>query len=163
MMNSLYFKLGALASAFAGGFWLNGALWQGKWDARDKADALSFVAAQEAERAKERQWQDKLSKVTKDAKITQERLQIDSEQLASTVDSLRGAIKVSASKNQSANTAIADLRRAGATTELVQKELLGFVITRAEGLATAYDRSRAAGLTCESAYDSVRGSAGVGL
>lgn len=144
------------AASFYGGWYVNGARWEAKHSELVADYATAQVTANEAIRAQERLWQDKLAKVTNDAKIKQESLQRDSERLAATVDSLRGTIEVSTSKYQSANATIAELRRANATTELVQRELLGFVITRAESLATAYDGSRAAGLTCQSAYEAVR-------
>lgn len=140
---------------FAAGYWIADTKADAAWAEREAQYSAAQVAANEDIRAQERIWQDKLSKVAKDAKITQERLQSDSERLAATVDGLRKSIKVSTGKHQSADTTIAELRRAGATTELVQKELLGFVITRAEELAKSYDRSRAAGLTCESTYNAL--------
>ena len=82
MMNSLYFKLGALAAAFAVGFWLNGTLWESKWSERDMVDALSVVAAQEAERTKERQWQADIQRVHDDAKKRQETIAADAAVLA---------------------------------------------------------------------------------
>ena len=155
MMIKYYAMAGAGLALFAAGYWIADTKANAAWNEREAQYAAAQVAANEAIRAQERLWQSKIEKVANDAKITQERLQSDSEQLAATVDSLRGTIKVSTSKHQSANTTITELRRTGATTELVRKELLGFVITRAEGLATAYDRSRAAGLTCESAYNAL--------
>lgn len=147
--------LACLLSAFAGGWYVNGARWEAKNSELVADYATAQVTANEAIRAQERLWQDKLAKVTNDAKIKQESLQRDSERLAATVDSLRDTVKVSTSKHQSANATIAELRRANATTELVQRELFGFVITRAESLAAAYDGSRAAGLACQNSYNAL--------
>ena len=142
-------------ASFYGGWYVNGARWEAKHSELVADYAAAQVTANEAIRTQERLWHDKLAKVTNDAKIKQESLQRDSERLAATVDSLRDAVKVSTSKQQSANATIAELRRANATTELVQRELLGFVITRAESLATAYDGSRAAGLACQNSYNAL--------
>ena len=144
-----------VASSFYGGWYVNGARWEAKHSELVADYATAQVAANEAIRAQERLWQDKLAKVANDAKIKQESLQRDSERLAATVDSLRDTIEVSTSKHKSANATIAELRRANATTELVQRELLGFVITRAESLAKAYDGSRAAGLACQNSYNAL--------
>lgn len=156
MMNSLYFKLGALAAAFAGGFWLNGVMWQGKWDARDRSDALAAVAAQEAERAKERKWQEDIQKVHDETKKRQDTIAADAAELGDTVASLREQIKHLSANNKSAGATIAELRRTNATTELVQRELLGYSLARVESLAAAFDRSRAEGLACVSAYNALR-------
>jgi len=156
MMNSLYFKLGALAAAFAGGFWLNGTLWQAKWSERDKADALSVVAAQEAEHTKERQWQAYIQKVHDEAKKQQETIAADAAELGGTVASLREQIKHLSANNKSAGATIAELRRTSATSDLVRREMLGYCVGRIESLATAFDRSRAQGLACASAYNAIR-------
>lgn len=155
MMIKHYAMAVAGLALFACGYWIADTKADAAWNESEAQYAAAQVAANEAVRAQERLWQSKIEKVSKDAKATQQRLQSDSEQLAATVDSLRKSIKVSTSKHQGADTTIAELRRAGATTELVQKELLGFVITRAEELAGAYDRSRAAGLTCQAAYNAL--------
>ena len=138
------------------GHWVTDNHWQAKWSEREAQYAAAQVVANEAVREQERLWQDKLQKVANDAKTTQERLQRDSEQLAAVNDGLRSTIKVSTSKLQSASATIAELRRTNATSELVRRELLGYCLGRVESLATAFDRSRAAGLTCQSAYEAVR-------
>lgn len=145
-----------VVGSFCGGWYVNGARWEAKYDELIAENLKAQAEANDAIRAQERLWQDKIEKVTQDAKKTQERLQSDSEQLAATIDSLRSTVKVSTSKLQSANTTITELRRTNATTELVQRELLGYSLARVESLAAAYDRSRAEGLACVSAYNALR-------
>ena len=138
------------------GHWITNNHWSAKYSALESDYAKAQVEANNAVRAQERLWQDKLQRVSEDAKVIQERLQTDAEQLAAVNDGLRSTIKVSTSNLQSASATIAELRRTNATSELVRRELLGYCLGRVESLATAFDRSRAAGLTCQSAYEAVR-------
>lgn len=156
MMNNLHFKLGALAAAFAGGFWLNGVMWQGKWDARDKTDALSVVAAQEDERRKERQWQSDLQRVHEDGKRQQKVIAADAAELSDTVERLRDKIKSMSTGQQGGNSTIADISRSAATDKVVYSVMLESVIVRAEQYAGYADRNREAALTCQAAYNAIR-------
>lgn len=160
MMSNLYFKLGALAAAFAGGFWLNGTLWQSKWCAHMLEDAQATQKATEDTLTKQKNLLQELDNAYKAAETLTRRMQSDYDQLAAVNDSLRSTVKVSSSKLQNAGATIAELRRTNATSELVRRELLGYCLGRVESLATAFDRSRAAGLTCQSAYEAVIGIEG---
>lgn len=161
MMNSLYLKLGALAATFAGGFWLNGVMWQGKWSERDKADALAAVAAQEAERAKERQWQEDIQRVHEDGKKQQEVIAADAAELSNVVARLRKQIADRSANSKGANSAATDISRAAATDKVMYSVMLEALVIRAEQYAGFADESRAAGLTCQAAYESIRRNAGV--
>lgn len=143
-------------SSFYAGWSVNGNRWEAKHNELIAENLKAQAEANAAMRAQESMWHDKIYKVTQDAKKTQERLHSDSEQLIAAVDSLRSAYKVSTSKLQSANSTITELRRTNATTELVQRELLGYSLARVESLAAAFDRSRAEGLACVSAYNALR-------
>ena len=156
MVNNLYFKLGALAAAFASGFWLNGNLWQSKWSERDKADALSIVAAQEAERAKERQWQADIQKVHDDAKKRQETIAADAAELSDTANRLRDKIKSMSTGQQGGNSTIADISRSAATDKVVLGKLLEWSVGTNETLARYADQNREAALTCVAAYNALR-------
>ena len=156
MMNNLYFKLGALAAAFAGGFWLTGVLWQGKWDARDKADALSVVAAQEAERAKERQWQADIQRVHDEAKKRNKAIAADAAELSATASRLRDKIKSMSAGQQGGNSTIADISRSAATDKVVLGQLLEWSVGTNETLARYADQNREAALTCGAAYNAIR-------
>lgn len=156
MMNSLYFKLGALAAAFAGGFWLNGTLWESKWSERDKADALSVVAAQEVERTKERQWQADIQRVHDEAKKRQETIAADAAELSNTANRLRDKIKFMSTGQQGGNSTAADISRSAATDKVVLGQLLEWSVGTNETLARYADQNREAALTCQAAYNAIR-------
>ena len=156
MMNSLYFKLGALAAAFAGGFLLNGALWECKWSERDRADALSVVAAQEAERTKERQWQADIQRVHDEAKKRNEAIAADAAELSITANRLRDKIKSMSTGQQGGNSTIADISRSAATDKVVLGKLLEWSVGTNETLARYADQNREAALTCNAAYNALR-------
>jgi len=156
MMNSLYFKLGALAAAFASGFWLNGTLWQSKWSERDKAGALSIVAAQEAERAKERQWQTDIQRVHDEAKKRQETIAADAAQLSDTANRLRDKIKSMSAGQSGGNSAATNISRSAATDKVVLGQLLEWSVGTNETLARYADQNREAALTCNAAYNALR-------
>jgi hypothetical protein len=138
------------------GHWLTNNYWKAKWADRDTADAKALIAANETERVKELSWQSKIEKVSEDAKLEQAKITAEAADLADIVDGLRGTIKVSTSKLQSAGATIAELRRTAATTALVQSELSGWCISRIEVMAGIIDRSQSAGLACQRAYEAIR-------
>lgn len=156
MMNNLYFKLGALAVAFAGGFWLNGVMWQGKWSERDKADALSVVAAQEAERSKERQWQADIQRVHDESKKRQEVIAADAAELSDAANRLRDKIKSMSAGQQGGNSTATDISRSAATDKVVLGQLLEWSVGTNETLARYADQNREAALTCNAAYNALR-------
>lgn len=156
MMIKYYAMAGAGVVLFAAGYWIADTKADATWNEREAQYAAARVAANEAVRAQERLWQSKIEKVSKDAKATQQRLQSDSEQLAATVDSLRGTLNVSTSKLQSASATVTELRRTAATSSLVQSELSGWCIGRIEVMAGLIDRSQSAGLACQKSYNAIR-------
>lgn len=130
--------------------------WQAKWQERNASEAAQVLAANEAIRAQERQWQDKLNEASKDAKLREQQLKIDSDELGATVDGLRQQLALSTSKLQSANSTVTRLRAAGATNAVVRAELCGWAVQRAEELAGIADRNRQKGLACEASYNALR-------
>ena len=148
--------IGLCLLAAISGWYFTDLVWSAKWSERDKADALSVVAAQEAERTKERQWQTDIQRVHDEAKKRQETIAADAAELGDTVASLREQIKHLSANNKSAGATIDELRRTNATSDLVRREMLGYCVGRIESLATAFDRSRAQGLACTSAYNALR-------
>lgn len=138
------------------GHWVTDNHWQAKWSEREKQYSDAQVAANEAVRAQERLWQDKLQKAGEDAKLREQQLKNDSSELGVTVDGLREQLALSNSKLHSASSTITRLRAAGATNRVVQAELCGWAIQRAEELANLADRNRQKGLACEAAYSSIR-------
>lgn len=138
------------------GHWVTDSYWSAKWGEREAQYAAAQVAANESIRAQERLWQDKIEKVSEDAKQREQQLKNDSSELGVTVDGLREQLALSNSKLHSASSAITRLRAAGATNRVVQAELCGWAIQRAEELANIADRNRQKGLACEAAYSSIR-------
>lgn len=130
--------------------------WQAKWSEREAQYAAAQVSANEAVRAQERIWQDKIEKVSEDAKQREQQLKNDSSELGVTVGGLREQLALSNSKLQSAGSAITRLRAAGATNRVVQAELCGWAIQRSEELANLADRNRQKGLACEASYSAIR-------
>lgn len=155
MMINPWLYLGAGAALFAGGWFVNGALWQSKWSEREADYAAAQVAANEAVRAQERIWQDKLSKVANDAKITQERLRVDSAELSDVAARLRKQLADRATNSKSTNSTATDISRAAATDKVMYSVMLESAIVRAEQYAGFADQSRAAGLACQAAYSAL--------
>lgn len=145
----------SLLSAYAG-HWVTDNRWQSRWDAHALADAQANEKAATEALTKQQKLLQELDSVYESKKHLQAKMQSDYDQLVAANDSLRSTIKVSTSKLQNAGATIAELRRTNATSELVRRELLGYCLGRVESLATAFDRSRAAGLTCQNAYSAVR-------
>jgi hypothetical protein len=146
----------ALLLAAYFGHWITNNHWQAKWSKHIEQDAKQVQAANEAVRAQERQWRDKLNEASKDAKLREQQLKIDSDELGATVDGLRQQLALSTSKLQSANSTVTRLRAAGATNAVVRAELCGWAVQRAEELAGIADRNRQKGLACEAAYNALR-------
>jgi hypothetical protein len=142
--------------SFYAGHWLTNNHWQAKYSALEADYAKAQVEANNAVRAQERLWQDKLQKVGEDAKLREQQLKNDSSELGVTVDGLREQLALSNSKLHSADSAITRLRAARATNRVVQAELCGWAIQRAEELANIADRNRQKGLACEAAHSSIR-------
>jgi len=146
----------ALLVAAYFGHWITNNHWQAKWSKHMEQDAAQVLAANEAIRDQERLWQGKLEEASKDAKLREQQLKIDSDELSVTVDRLRQQLALSTSKLQSANSTVTRLRASGATNAVVRAELLGWTIQRAEELAGIADRNRQKGLACEAAYNALR-------
>lgn len=117
----------------------------------------STLAQQQNELVKQKQIVDNLVEVNQNA---QERnIQINNE-LADANDAL-GMLKQTISRlskaGKSAYTGTVDRSAAAnATTELIYGQLLERCATRVIGLAEIADRSRAAGLSCESQYNKIK-------
>ena len=154
-MIKYYAMAGAGVALFAAGYWIADTKADAAWNEREAQYAAAQVAANEAIRAQERLWQDKLTKVANDAKITQERLRIDSAELSDVAARLRKQLADRATNSKSTNTTAADISRAAATDRVMYSVMLESVIIRAEQYAGFADQSRAAGLACQDAYNAL--------
>jgi hypothetical protein len=146
----------ALLLAAFFGHWITNNHWQAKWSKHIEQDAAQVLAANEAIRAKERQWQDKLNEASKDAKLREQQLKIDSDELGATVDGLLSKIELLTANSKTASAAIAESGRSAATDKLVYKELLVWSIGANQELSRYADENRSAALTCEAAYNALR-------
>jgi uncharacterized membrane protein YcjF (UPF0283 family) len=142
------------------GHWLTNNYWKAKWADRDTADAKALIAANATERAKELSWQVKVEKVSEDAKKRNETIAADAAELSDVVARLRKQIAGRHSDIQGANSAATNISRAAATDKVMHSVMLETLIIRAEQYAGFADESRAAGLTCQAAYDAIRRNEG---
>lgn len=141
---------------FSAGYFISDNSWSAKWSERDKADALSVVAAQEAERTKERQWQADIQRVHDEAKKRQETIAADAAELSVTANRLRDKIKSMSAGQSGGNSTATNISRSAATDKVVYSVMLESVIVRAEQYAGYADRNREAALTCNAAYNALR-------
>lgn len=155
-MIKLYVMAGAGVALSAAGYWIADTKANAAWNEREAQYAAAQVAANEAVRAQERIWQDKITKVSNDAKITQERLRVDSAELSDVAARLRKQLADRATNSKSTNTTAADISRAAATDRVMYSVMLESVIIRAEQYAGFADQSREAALTCQAAYNALR-------
>lgn len=148
--------IGLCLLAAISGWYFTDLAWSAKWSERDKADALSIVAAQEAERTKERQWQADIQRVHDDAKKRNEAIAADAVELSVTANRLRDKIKSMSAGHSSGNSTIADISRSAATDKVVLGKLLEWSVGTNETLARYADQNREAALTCVAAYNALR-------
>jgi len=148
--------IGLCLLAAISGWYFTDLAWSAKWSERDKADALSIVAAQESERAKERQWQADIQMVHDDAKKRQETIAADAAELSVTANRLRDKIKSMSAGQQGGNSTATDISRGAATDKVVLGQLLEWSVGTNEALARYADQNREAALTCNAAYEALR-------
>lgn len=156
MMNSLYFKLGALAAAFAGGFWLNGVMWQGEWDSHMLEDAQANQKAAEDALTKQKNLLKELDNAYKAAEALKEKhdrnvadSRIAAERLREQLDRIK---TMPASNNSSA---LAE-RANAATDRVVLANLLATSDQRAGEYAEQADKHRIALQSCINEYNAIR-------
>ena len=156
MMNSLYFKLCALAAAFAGGFWLNGVMWQGKWDAHMLEDAQANQKAAEDTLTKQKnllQELDNAYKATEALKEKHDRNVADSRIAAERMRQQLDRIKA---MSTSGNSSTLRISASAATDRIVFSELLIQSDRMAGAYAAEADRNRIAVISCNAEYNASR-------
>lgn len=131
--------------------------WNIRWADRDKADLQAGIDAEAARRNLERKNQDAIDQLQIDAQVEADRLR-----------ALRAAADAKSMQlQQGIETAIARLQggrdtgttaggKAGNATSLLLAQLYGEIDTAAGNYAAEADRARAAGLTCEKAWEGLR-------
>lgn len=132
--------------------------WQGKWDKQARELAEAKAKAIELVREEEQRRQTAIDEVRQHAEQQIARAEADAAAADAAADSMRGTadrLAARAGKCPS-NSAAAQPGKAAAEPSVVLADVLGRADARAGELAAAYDRSRAAGLACERAYDALR-------
>lgn len=133
--------------------------WSDKWAGRDRADAKAKQDYDNEQRAKEQS-----------AQLVVDRIQRDSQaEIAAANRRAAGARAESGRLQQGVSAAISQLqqqrgedtstpgsRSAGASAGVLLSQLFGEIDIAAGNYAAEADRARAAGLTCERAYNEVR-------
>ncbi len=131
--------------------------WQAKWNKQAEVLAKAKADAEVLAREKEQRRQAEIDKVTQDAEKQIARAESDAAAASAAADSLHEqARRLAARASQCAgNSAPAQPGQAVTQPGVVLADVLGRADKRAGELAAAYDRSRAAGLACERAYDAL--------
>jgi hypothetical protein len=142
--------------SFYAGHWLTNNHWSAKWSDREAQYAEAQVVANEAVRAQERLWQDKIEKVHDEAKKRNETIAADAAELSDVVARLRKQIADRAANSKSSNSTATDISRTAATDRVMYSVMLEGAIIRAEQYAGFADQSRTAGLACQAAYNALQ-------
>ena len=164
-------KIAALVAVVGGLWWANqhfivkpatdraNAVWQQKWDARDKADAAATLEQERINRDKEQALQAFADEEQRKADAARSDLarrlaasRAESERLQSGVQAAISALRTGSVAGATSGGA------AGDRTGLLLAELYRSVNERAINLAGEADRARAAGLICEKLWDGARQS-----
>lgn len=129
--------------------------WSAKWSQRDAADATAQAAAELAQRTEEQRRADWVAGVQRDATQALENARTDAAGSAADADRLRGELaKLQARLSGTGASAAASVSSTSTTrAAMVLSELLDSCIGQRQELASAFDRSRIAGLACERSYD----------
>lgn len=131
--------------------------WQAKWNKQAEAMAKAKADAVVLAREEEQRRQSEIDKVRQDAEKQIAMAESDAAAASAAADSLHEqARRLEARANQCAgNPAASQPGQATAQPGVVLADVLRRADERAGELAAAYDRSRAAGLACERAYDAL--------
>lgn len=132
--------------------------WQAKWSARDAADAQAAQAFTEQQRRIELQRQGEIDAIQEQAQQDIAKAQRNAAIAAAESERLQNGIADAITRLQadSGNTGATISSKTRASTSLLLTELFREIDTAASHYAAEADRARAAGLTCERAYDAVR-------
>ena len=129
--------------------------WETRSAQRDADDATAQAVAESAARAKEQALQQHAEKVQRDATQALENARTDAAGSAADADRLRGELaKLQARLSGTGASAAAPVSSTSTTrAAMVLSELLDSCVGQRQELASAFDRSRIAGLACERSYD----------
>lgn len=132
--------------------------WSAKWDKQAEQLATAKANAELKAREEERRRQASIDKVRDDAEKQIARAESDALAARAAADGvLEQAKRLAARAGKCPNNSAATKSGSpAAEPSVVLADVLGRADARAGELAAAYDRSRAAGLACERAYDALR-------
>ena len=134
--------------------------WQAKWSERDARDAQALADAQLIQRTEEQRRADWAAGVQRDATQEIERARLDADGASADAHRLRDELANLQFRlggtGKSAGTPISSASTTRAA--LVLSQLLDRCVGQRQELASAFDRSRIAGLACERSYDGLRPS-----
>lgn len=129
--------------------------WQVEWSERDARDAQARADAQLIQRTEEQRRADWAAGVQRDATQEIERARLDADGASADARRLRDELANLQSRlggtGKSAGTPISSASTTRAA--LVLSQLLDRCVSQRQELASAFDRSRIAGLACERSYD----------
>jgi len=131
--------------------------WQGKWDKQARELAEAKTKALELVHEEEQRRQRAIDEVRQHAEQQIARAEADAAAADAAADSMRDTAERLAARAGKcpSNSATAQSGAPAAEPSVVLADVLGRADARAGELAAAYDRSRAAGLACERAYDAL--------
>lgn len=154
----IYFAIVAYGKIYQSGYEKADGEWLIKWSDQATKLAENKADAEKREREKEQEWQSKINEVTHNAETQIHFLEADLAAANNSAVSLREQAKRLAARASKACAGSAT-GSSGTTAEaaaMVLAELLARADEAAGELAEAFDRSRIAGLACESSYDALK-------
>lgn len=152
--------LTVLASVFAAGYITANNSWQTKWANRDAADARAIQAFNEQQRRIEQERQGAINAIQEDAQKRIAKAKRDADAANAESERLQVGItdaigRLNSGRSDTGTTAGS---KAGRSTGLLLAELFREIDTAAGNYAAEADRARSVAMTCEAAYDAVRGT-----
>lgn len=134
--------------------------WQGRWAARDASDKQAWALAEQAARKEELRRQAVADEEESNARKQLELAAARAAAAESAAGGLRGEIsRLRAGHSATCNAIAAQQRQTGASAVVVLGGLLEDADRMAGSCAAALERSRIAGLACESIMDGTRRTA----
>lgn len=151
--------LTVLAGVFATGYITANNSWQTKWAKRDATDARATKAFNEQQRRIEQERQGVINAIQEDAQKRITKAKRDADVANAESERLQVGIKDAIGRLNSgrSDTGTTAGSKAGRGTGLLLAELFREIDTAAGHYAAEADRARSVAMTCEAAYDSVRG------
>ena len=145
----------SVLGGFAAGWVWNGALWSAKYSELQRGYAETAQIAQAQARATEQKYQTYIDEARTDGQEKIAKVVADAAADVVVADRVR-AERTDRTRRATENTCTTDGGAAARSTLLLYSELLDKADQRQTDLARESDLRRAAGLTCERAYDAIQ-------